>query len=196
MSVSVGLGQTEFQKQLAFGQIAESQIAKWIISRGGIVLPIYDVEYDTGKGPRLFAENETWIAPDLLIINKALETLWIEAKHKTVFTWHRNTGRWTTGIDLHHYTNYLRVAEKTPWPVWLLFLHCQETPDSKDRKWDCPATCPVGLFGETIDSLSQNENHRHKNWGRYGMVYWAHDNLKLLASIEEVNTVSVSARRY
>jgi hypothetical protein len=45
-----------FQKRLAFGQIAETAIAQWIMrARGGVVLPIYEVEHDTGKGPRVFS---------------------------------------------------------------------------------------------------------------------------------------------
>jgi len=40
-----------FQQQLAFGQIAETEIAQWITRLGDTILPIYDIEYATGKGP-------------------------------------------------------------------------------------------------------------------------------------------------
>jgi hypothetical protein len=112
--------------------------------------------------------------------------IWIEAKHKTVFSWHRNTGRWCTGIDLHHYDDYKRVQATSKRPVWLLFLHRSARPDDRDMRSNCPPRCPVGLFGSDLDYLADNENHRHENWGRHGMVYWAHDKLRLLAPLAEL----------
>ncbi len=104
--------------------------------------------------------------------------MWVEAKHKTAFSWHRLTERWVTGIDLRHYEHYLRVAMKTPWPVWLLFLH--EGGQAKDS----PAESPAGLFGNELLFLSAHENHRSDKWGRSGMVYWAEASLKKLAGLE------------
>jgi len=149
------------------------------------VLPIYDIEYDTGKGPRIFGSDGGLVAPDLLVINHN-GVLWIEAKHKTVFTWHRNTKRWTTGIDRNHYEQYLKVQDAIGWPVWLLFLHRCSTPDVRDRRY-CPEKCPTGLFGQQLSILKKKENHRHGNWGPSGMVYWWHESLRELASIEAVN---------
>lgn len=52
-----------FQERLAFGQIAETDIARWLmIARGNIILPIYDIEYETGKGPRLFSAAGNLVA--------------------------------------------------------------------------------------------------------------------------------------
>jgi hypothetical protein len=187
MSVSKTLASSTFERQLEFGQIAETQIAKWIIARGNLVLPIYDVEIHAGKGPRLFGGIDAeLVAPDLLVMSRD-GVYWIEAKHKTVFTWHRITRRWVTGIDIRHYEDYLKVAEQSPWEVWLLFLHQSGTPSEIDIPHGCPARCPVGLFGNTLMHLSRHENHRHRNWGRSGMVYWAKDEMKLLASLDEIN---------
>lgn len=36
---------------------------------------------------------------------------------------------------------------------------------------------PKGLFGNDLKVLSVCENHRHLGWGKYGMVYWAIENL-------------------
>lgn len=188
MSVNRALASTTFERHLAFGQIAETRIAKWIIARGNLVLPIYDVEIHTGKGPRLFGGSDgELVAPDLLVMSSN-GVYWIEAKHKTVFTWHRATRRWVTGIDIRHYNDYRKVADQSPWGVWVLFLHQSDTPSKIDVPHGCPAKCPVGLFGNTLSHLSQHENHRHENWGTSGMVYWAERDLKLLATLADINT--------
>lgn len=174
-----------FQSNLAVGKADESAIARWLLSRGFSVLPVYEKIIDEGKGPQLFTGGGSLIAPDLLAI-KAEKTLWIEAKHKTAFTWHRMTGRWTTGIDLRHYRDYLRVAYVTTWPVWLLFLH-----DGGQAK-DSPPNSPSGLFGNDLLVLAKNENHRSLRYGHSGMVYWAPKDsagggaLKHIASLAEL----------
>lgn len=175
-----------FARQLAIGQIGESDIAKWCMSRGNCVLPVYEKEIDTGKGPRFFTPGGNHVAPDMFVM-PAME--WIEAKHKTVFSWHRKTQKWCTGIDLNHYHGYLKTQEASRRPVWLLFLHRSTQPDKRDVDAGCPGLCPVGLFGERLSFLAANENHRHENWGRHGMVYWAADKLRLLASIPELDEV-------
>ena len=66
-------------------------------------------------------------------------------------------------------------------PIWLLFLHQSKQPDARDIEQGCPSTCPVGLFGNSLDVLTKTESHRSK---KYGMVYWGHEDLKLLAQID------------
>lgn len=172
-----------FDRNLATGQLGESLIARWCISRGSSLIPVYEKEIDTGKGPRFFSPEGRFVAPDMFLLPSMT---FIEAKHKTVFSWHRNTARWCTGIDINHYDEYQKVQDITGRPVWLLFLHRSSIPDSRDVAYGCPDQCPVGLFGESLRFLAENENHRHKNWGRHGMVYWAADTLKLLAPIETI----------
>lgn len=187
MSVNRRLAKGEFERQLAFGQIAESEISKWIIARGGYVLPVYDVEYDTGKGPRIFGAGRQIVAPDLIVFSHG-GVSWIEAKHKTVFSWHRISGRWVTGIDLHHYRQYLEVLEIAEWPVWLLFLHRCSAPSPDDSRYPCcPQECPVGLFGGPLTVLRDKENHRSGKWGRSGMVYWSNRVLTRLATLDELD---------
>lgn len=184
-----------FQSQLAFGQIAETDIARWLLQRGNVLLPIYEKEIDTGKGPRIFFGNGDFVAPDFLVLRGHERIYWIEAKHKTVFTWHRKTQRWTTGIDLHHYRQYCKVRDCLGYPVWLLFLHESSRPDLRDLRFGCPSECPTGLFGGDLDWLRMAENHEHPNHGRSGMVYWAYQNieepwksLKEIATLEEVKS--------
>ena len=162
-----------FSEALKYGKIAESYIAKFFLNKGYAVLPIYEKQINEGKGPQLFIGSESIIGTDMLIFNKD-KVFWIEAKHKTAFSWHRKTQRWVTGIDLKHYEHYQRIQNLTSWPVWLLFYH--EGGQAKDS----PAESPAGLFGNELKILTQTENHRHMNWGNSGMVYWAISALKLL----------------
>lgn len=161
------------------GQAGESHIARWLRNRGCSVLPVYEKILDTGKGPHLFLPEGSLIAPDLFVF-KGNDAWWMEAKHKTAFSWYRKDQCWETGIDLHHYEQYLKVNQCTPWPVWLLFLH------KGGQAKDSPENSPKGLFGGTLEFLSQNENHRSDKWGNSGMVYWRYETLKLIATLEEV----------
>lgn len=164
---------------LAMGQTGETAIARWLRGRGFTVLPVYEKIVDTGKGPQLFMPEGTLVAPDMLVF-KGHDALWVEAKHKTAFSWHRNTGRWVTGIDMRHYRDYCQVDDYSPWSVWLLFLH------KGGQAKDSPADSPAGLFGETLSKLRFCINHTSDKWGTSGMVYWAHENLRLIAPLEEV----------
>lgn len=163
-----------FAQSLEYGVAGESAIARWLRHCGYSVLPVYEKIIDTGKGPQLYAPNTRLIAPDLLVF-RGERVRWIEAKHKTAFSWHRKTERWVTGIDLRHYRDYCEVDDTSPWPVWLLFLH-----DGGQAK-DSPPDSPSGLFGNALTYLREHENHRHENWGSGGMVYWAIGDLKLMA---------------
>src|SRR4030067_3321692 len=111
-----------FDKYLEVGKVGESKIARWLKGRGYNILPGYELEIDTGKGPRLFCPTKNVIAPDMLAF-RVDKTIWIEAKHKTAFTWHRKTSRWVTGIDLYHYLDYCEIEDIAPFRVWLMFLH-------------------------------------------------------------------------
>lgn len=176
-----------FEDKLAYGQMGESAIARWLKSRGNNVLPVYEKEIDTGKGPRFFTPAGQLVAPDMFVM-PAMR--WIEAKHKTVCTWYRKGQYWCTGIDLHHYSQYRQVQETSRQPVWLLFLHRSAQPDARDVEHGCPIRCPVGLYGQQLNHLIRHESHQHSNWGRHGMVYWAIDTLKRLADLEEFEQVA------
>jgi len=175
-----------FDRSLARGQMGESVIARWLRERDNSVLPIYEKEIDTGKGPRFFAPDRQYVAPDMFVM-PAMQ--WVEAKHKTVFSWHRKTCRWCTGIDLNHYAEYQKVEEVSRRPVWVFFLHREDKPDDRDIRGGCPSKCPTGLFGSPLSHLRRHENHRHENWGRHGMVYWAHETLKQLETIESLTAI-------
>jgi hypothetical protein len=179
-----------FRQKLAFGKTGESLIANWLKWKGYSILPVYEKEVNAGKGPQVFTLGGGLIAPDLLAFSDdPAKVWWVEAKHKSAFSWHRKTQRWVTGIDLRHYENYLELQERSPWPIWLLFLHragrAKDTPEGM--------TCPTGLYGGNLGRLCKMENHRHGNWGRGGMVYWAESVLAKIAELGEVLACSEAA---
>jgi len=159
-----------FNQTLEMGKVGESRIAQWLRQRGNNILPVYEIEKEQFKGPAVYTcDWRELIAPDILAFKKD-QVIWIEAKHKTAFTWHRITNRWVTGIDLHHYKQYQEVAKLVDWPVWLLFLH------QGGQAKDSPAKSPSGLYGGSLKYLMAHENHTHNNHGKSGMVYWAIEN--------------------
>lgn len=172
-----------FAERLGQGKTGESAIACFWRSRNNCVLPVYEKEINEGKGPRLFGPSGEHIAPDMLVL-PVVE--WVEAKNKKVWTWHRRTQKWTTGIDLNHYQGYQETQRESGRRVWLSFLHNCSQPDRRDVAQGCPQICPTGLFVGSLDYLVRNENHRHDNWGRHGMVYWAAESLKKIATVQEV----------
>jgi len=163
---------SSFEANYQRGLVGETWIAQWLRGRGATVLPVYDIEIDQGKGPRLFAPEEEIIAPDMLVYDR-YNVRWIEAKHKTAFSWHRISQKWVTGVDLRHYKDYCKVDDTSPWPVWLLFLHRGGIAK------DSPGNSPSGLFGRALSYLRTNESHRSDRWAK-GMVYWAMGSLHLL----------------
>ena len=46
--------------------MGESLIARWFRERGYNILPVYETELNTGKGPRVFAAQCEIVAPDLI----------------------------------------------------------------------------------------------------------------------------------
>ena len=170
---------------LSVGKLGEGRIAMWLRRKGHTVLPVYEKEIHEGKGPTLFSPADALIAPDMFVFKPrdARHAVWVEAKTKSAFTWHRQTGAWVTGIDLRHYRDYLKLLALSPWPVWLLFLHL----DGQAK--DSPPGSPQGLFGNSLLYLRDHEHHRHENWGRGGMVYWVHGDLRLLATLEQLRDV-------
>ena len=177
-----------FRAQYEHGKVAESAIARWLMSRGNAVMPVYEILDQQYKGPQLFTLKGGIIAPDMLAFC-GTEMLWVEAKHKTGFTWWRKGGVFETGIDLHHFAEYQRVASVTGRPVWVLFLH------KGGQAKDSPPS-PSGLFGNEVKVLAANESHRDPRWGKHGMVYWTRQQpdggaLRFLAAYSDVLAADV-----
>jgi hypothetical protein len=165
-----------FAESLERGAVGETALTKWLNSKGWSVLPAYEKVENDNKGPRIFSPDGQIISPDLLAFQDE-RAIWVEAKTKSAFTWHRNTSTWVTGIDRHHYKEYLRIGKYSHWPLWILFI--QESGVAKDS----PEGSPTGLFGGEINMLSQNIHHEHANWGRHGMVYWGTPPLRRICGL-------------
>lgn len=188
-----------FTDSYAYGRIAEGQIAQWLMRvQDWTLLPAYEIEIPSGKGPRLLTSRGRMVVPDILAMKhqgKKFLIKWYEAKHKTRFTWHRNSGNWQTGIDLRHYLDYIEVEKQTKKEVYVCFLHESDTPSESDLKYRSPATCPTGLYGQTLAHLVAHEHHRdsYNKYARdYSMVYWNEKDLEKLATLDEVRTYPVS----
>jgi len=186
-----------FEQLLAFGQVAETKIARWMRSRGTGILPVYAIQEGMQKGPRLYYAARELIVPDLLAFPKGGDdkAIWIESKHKSHFSWRRQRTQqregqfWCTGVDHRYYLDYLAVMQQTRLPVWLLFLHENAAPRPDDERSGCPATCPTGLFGGPLATLAHRYSHRHPEPSPR-MIYWAHDDLTRLATLDEINRVT------
>jgi hypothetical protein len=171
---------SDFDDSLREGKIGESQIAEWFKDKGHHVLPVYEKEKGEFSGPAVYtSDGGSIIAPDMIVFGKG-RTAWVEAKHKSAFTWHRITGEWTTGIDLHHYHEYLKIMDLIEWPVWIMFLH----KDGKEAPHS-PKPSPTGLYGNSLFSLSQNIHHEWPGaYGhqKHGMIYWSINSLVKLSN--------------
>lgn len=172
------------------GRLGENVVARFLRARGNSILPIRDI--DTGdfmKGPRLLApEGMELVSTDWLVFGPEGKSCWIEVKTKSRWTWHRKTTCWNTGIDQHYLDHYVNIARRSSIPVWLVFLHLEDSPSMTDLDSGAPAHCPTGLFvGEVLHLVKEGAvHHTHPNWGKGGMVYWAAEALKQLATGEEI----------
>ena len=180
----------DFQQTLQQGKVGETAISQWLIRRGIHILPAYEKVIDDHKGPVLFSFEELLIAPDLLCFNTDKHTIfWVEAKNKSAFAWNRARRIWTTGIDSHHFGQYLKVRKLLRHPIYLMFL--QQGGHAKDS----PETSPSGLFGGEILQLSNCINHTYSgnnNYGKGGMTYWDKNDLQRYATLEEVTEYELS----
>src|SRR6266487_2344966 len=186
-----------FNDCYARGRVGEGLCGRWLIYDGGWnILPAYEIEIPSGKGPRLFTPGEQLIVPDIFAMKyqkRKLLCRWYEAKHKERFTWRWTDAKsWQTGIDLKHYLDYIKVQERTKVEVYLLFLHRSSLPSKYDSEHGSPSTCPTGLYGQMLRHLISHEHHRDSfdRGGRnYPMVYWNEGDLERLATLEEVETI-------
>lgn len=184
MHSNTHIQRNSFKQTLEFGQVAESKIARFLYRRGCSVLPVYEIEGKRDAGPQLFTANMSLVAPDMLAFNATGDCFFVEAKHKSHFSWHRKTQSWQTGIDQHHFDDYLKVQAVTATPVWLLFLHCLATPWRNDVAHGSPSVCPTGLFGREVTLL--REGRRDNGHGSRGMIYWNASDLLRICGPDEL----------
>lgn len=157
-----------FAEKLAWGKVGESMIARWLMKQGHAVAPLYNELGSDDKGPRMFALTRNLILPDMLMAKDG-NSLFVEAKRKSRFSWFRNRKDWTTGISLRLFNDYLEVRKRTGLPLWLYFL--QE--GGKDRDAPPPGDSPRGLFGGEILMLARpGIPHHHLPIDGVPHIWW------------------------
>jgi hypothetical protein len=167
---------------LSHGLEGERIVHRYLISLGLAIQPLHPAP-NSDIGPRLFHGAKNFRTPDVLC--KGSKTAFFaEIKRKRVFSWHRETQSWQTGIDEVCYTDYRAVAELTQIPVWIFFMHESDRPDERDLKQGSPLICPTGLFGGRLDKLVAD--HSSARWGKGGMVYWDYSELTPFATLEDL----------
>lgn len=185
-----------FAESLAEGLLGEGLIARYMMARGFNVLPAYQVEVkdDSHKGPRLYmCDRRQLVTPDLLLFNGAGKVYWVEAKTKTVFTWYRKTRTMQTGINQKHWEHYQHVADGTPWPVCLFFLHKPGgiAEGSREDGYPDGIPSPSGLYWQNLRHLQGRVDHmwagNHKD---PPMVYWREADLVRVCDYEDVAAVT------
>jgi hypothetical protein len=117
---------TDFKKSLEVGKTGETEIAKWLLSQGHNILPVYEISEGQYKGPAIYSGDETIIAPDMLVFHQTKGVIFVEAKSKTAFSEYRIKSKkgythWVTGIDQRHFNEYLKVKEKCNTDIFYCF---------------------------------------------------------------------------
>lgn len=188
---------SSFAQQLAIGRVGESAVAQYLKHKGYHVMPVYEIEIETGKGPQLFSAVGGYVAPDMFAFKSdGSYTCWIEAKRKTRFSWYGKGKCFVTGIDLRHWSEYCKVQELSPWDVWIMFLHMQADTWPEDiKKWGAPEQCPTGLFGKKLRDLKACQSHTSDKHGRSGMVYWSVKSLSQIAALEEIEAAAMPSTK-
>jgi len=162
-----------FAKKIEVARQFEKALAAWFQTRfGAYILPTYDYSgLQEDKPPKLLAESESLVIPDLLICRRG-KTTWVECKWKSSTALHRNTNTPTTGINLRHWEHYLRVRRVSGCDVVVMFIHIAEQE----------------MRGDTIETLRANEHHRYDGgkMGRDGMIFWDWGKLRRWCTLAEV----------
>ena len=115
----------EFRENVAKGRVIERALARWLMSRGARILPVYDYSgLGENKAPKLeaFSATDSLVTPDLLVARKG-RMQWCEVKWKESAFLFRKTNERETGINLRLWSQYLRVKQVTGCQVFLVFAH-------------------------------------------------------------------------
>lgn len=165
---------TDFDTQLEIGRRAEKAVGRWLMSRGWLILPVYDYSgLGERKAPKLVAAQAlaSLVVPDLLACRKGLMR-WAEVKWKLRADWTRSTQRKETGISKRLWLQYFEVHEQSGLEVWIVFVHQSEGEVRGASLWDLVALTPRYYDGGKM--------------GRGGMVFFPYDRIPLLAQLSDV----------
>lgn len=175
------MSEAGFKLRLATGLTNEERLKKYFNTRGWTVVHIPS---NGDRGPCLCTPSGEVVTTDFLLI-KGVRVIWVEAKSKTRSNFFGKTGKWQTGIDLEYWDAYNQIAKLTPFPVWIFFLHEDETLSELDRFYGATGKAPTGLWGATLDYLEKTWHHKSDRYGAGGMIYWELDRLNQRATLDE-----------
>ena len=135
----------EFSERLAFGEDGEHLVARFLMSRGVVLSPLYQFQ-NHDRAPVALWEVDgaqvSGVLPDLACWNKG-RAFFAEVKRKT--RWVHWEGARETGFDQRLWREYRRIRTQSGVPVWVFFVHEQQEPcgiylvniDKKpSRVWD------------------------------------------------------------
>ena len=164
-----------FEDQLKWGEEGERLVARWFMSKGYVVAPLY--QFDANTAPVLVSSKGKLVAPDLSLFGNS-KMFFAEIKRKNRWVSSKAHGL-ETGYNLGQHKHYLEVKHQTGCPVWILFLHETRAPTGlfaaelgaqPVRRWD-------GLHHLTGEVISAKR-----------MVFYKHENLIPLCSLEEIKS--------
>lgn len=152
---------------------AEEPIKRWLQKSSAFILPAYNFSGDGAPKLEAFSDSDSLTLPDLLAARAGV-MFWVEVKLKTMATKTYSLGdRLDTGLALRHWRDYLTVRDKTGCKLFLVFAHEKEN---------------IVTFDESIrlDTLSSRRIDDTVKMDRGGMIFWALEDLTVVASLSDV----------
>lgn len=124
-------------REWLLGDGAQKRWARFVASRGNIVLPTYamsDEDSSRTKAPVLYApDGGLLVAPDALVLRNGRGPRWHEVKAKGAPTWRWTQRRWEHGCDWSLVCEYRQVQRQTGSPVFIV-VHEELTPEDPARE--------------------------------------------------------------
>ena len=168
-----------FNDSLKFGLGGERIVAEIMRARGWTVVQVGG-QHGEYKGPRIeLPLGLELVSPDLIVIKNGI-VRWIEVKRKTQFSYHRNSEAITTGIDLHHWNEYLQNDTYGSFPMWLFFVH-EFSSVAGVPAGTITETPKAGVYLQSVSWLSKNSSHTSMKFGGHGGIFWDIKALKCIS---------------
>jgi hypothetical protein len=174
----------EYVQMLDRGLQSEDVVAKYIAARHRhVVMRAVSAKSSTKQGdeaPMLLCPDVRLVLPDMLAWNAGVP-LWVEVKDKDSCTWHRNSGRWQTGLEARLWRQYREVAARTRTDVCIWFVQ-----HGRARHDDPPGLeQPRGVYTVRMSRVGPQQARE-----RGGMVYLDMDVLKLQCSLAQLHAMA------
>jgi hypothetical protein len=165
----------EFELRLAQGAQWEQAVSDWLRKPGhGIsVLELFKYRHN-GQPPVFISIGDRIITPDMQVIGGG-SSIYLEVKSKRRFAKNPYTMKSMTGIDLHHWKDYIRVQQESGIKVLIVFVH----EETKEVRAD---------FVDVLDRHPEKDEVPKCRTGRGGMVFWPHDAPQLIGRINEASS--------